>query len=90
MLFSNGVPKKDAPFERLVVPFSDDSSRFRFTAQNDYSKQFAHIYAARLGQMRSLLESKAKDKWGRLGRVYESAETCCYYNPGALQVTSIL
>ncbi|KAJ6600660.1 DNA polymerase delta subunit 2, partial [Pseudolycoriella hygida] len=33
-------------------------------AQNDYSKQFAHIYAARLGHMRGLLEAKARDKWG--------------------------
>ncbi|XP_037039978.1 DNA polymerase delta subunit 2 isoform X2 [Bradysia coprophila] len=64
MLFSNGVPTADVPFKRLDVPFRDESSRFRFTAQNDYSKQFAHIYAARLGQMRALLESKAKDKWG--------------------------
>lgn len=65
MLFSNDHSNTDVPFERLIVPFHDDSSRFRFTAQNDYSKQFAHIYAARLGHMRTLLEAKAKDKWGK-------------------------
>lgn len=63
MLFAND-DHPDVPFERLIVPYHDDSSRFRFKAQNDYSKQFAHIYAARLGHMRALLEAKAKDKWG--------------------------
>lgn len=59
---SNSVP--DIPFERLIVPFNDNSNRFHFKAQNDYSKQFAHIYASRLGHMRALLEAKSKDKWG--------------------------
>lgn len=68
MLFSNGdksnTTNGEVPFERLTVPFQDESSRFHFNAQNDYSKQFAHIYASRLGHMRALLETKAKDKWG--------------------------
>lgn len=66
MLFANSdqTNNQDVPFERLIVPFHDDSSRFRFNAPNDYSKQFAHIYAARLGHMRALLEAKARDKWG--------------------------
>lgn len=68
MLFLNDYTKSslNLPFERLAVDFQDDSSRFRFSAQNDYSKQFAHIYAARLGHMRTLLEVKAKDKWGKI------------------------
>ena len=66
MLFNgDGTTNLDAPFERLIVPFNDESRRFCFKAQNDYSKQFAHIYAARLGHMRALLEAKAKDKWGK-------------------------
>lgn len=65
MLFNGDeATNPDAPFERLTVAFKDESRRFCFKAENDYSKQFAHIYAARLGHMRALLEAKAKDKWG--------------------------
>lgn len=51
-------------YKRLVAPYVDTSDRFRFKGQNDYSKQFAHIYASRLSQMRRLLTEKVQEKWG--------------------------
>lgn len=67
MLFpeDENIQEKDH-YKRLVVPFTDNSQRFRFKSQNDYSKQFAHIYAARLTQMRGLLAQKSQEKWGQL------------------------
>lgn len=77
MLFTNNDKSNpDIPFERLIVPFHDDSSRFHFKATNDYSKQFAHIYASRLGHMRALLEEKSKDKWGEFIKVFVQIDLC--------------
>lgn len=52
-------------YKRLIVPFEDTSDRFKFHSQNDYSRQFAHIYSSRLQQMRGLLTERCKDKWGK-------------------------
>lgn len=68
MLFPNETTIKhsDNDFERLsTVKFRDSSQRFKLLyMQTDYSKQFAHIYARRLEQMRPLLEAKSIEKWG--------------------------
>lgn len=69
MLFPNETPTKQQSgndFKRLsTVKFDDASKRFKlFDIQTDYSKQFAHIYARRLDQMRPLLEAKSIEKWG--------------------------
>lgn len=67
MLFpgESGTQNSDNDFKRLSVKYTDSSKRFRFQAQNDYSKQFAHIYAARLTEIRDLLAQRAKEKWGK-------------------------
>lgn len=52
-------------YKRLVTPYCDTSDRFRFKGPNDYSKQFAHIYASRLAQMRKLLTVIVQEKWGK-------------------------
>lgn len=66
MLFSNGSnsSRSGNDFKRLSVNYEDLSKRFHFQAKNDYSKQYAHIYAARLSEMRALLTQRAKAKWG--------------------------
>lgn len=51
---------------RLTSSYTNTSDRFRFKGQNDYSKQFAHIYASRLTEMRELLTQKVKVKWGNV------------------------
>lgn len=62
----NQTPFTDnGKYKRLIVPFEDTSDRFKFNSQNDYSKQFAHIYASRLQQMRGLLAERCKEKWGQ-------------------------
>lgn len=49
---------------KLCSQYQDESARFRFERHNDYSKQFAHIYASRLEQMRGLLTERVHAKWG--------------------------
>lgn len=49
---------------KLCSRYENESDRFRFERHNDYSKQFAHIYASRLEQMRGLLTNKVNAKWG--------------------------
>lgn len=52
-------------FRRLTtMKYIDTSKRFQLKNKRDYSKQFAHIYARRLEQMRPLLMKKAHEKWG--------------------------
>lgn len=69
MLFpnENSVKKSKDEFERLTtLKYVDSSDRFKLKeTKNDYSKQFAHIYARRLDQMRPLLTQKARKKWGK-------------------------
>lgn len=77
MLFPNEATTKQSgnDFERLsTAKFSDSSKRFKLLEiQTDYTKQFAHIYARRLDQMRPLLEAKSIEKWGmyNLLRLYK-------------------
>jgi len=51
-------------FERLSFNYADLSSLYRLKNIN-YNKQFAHIYAHRLMQMRDVLIEKVQQKWGR-------------------------
>lgn len=50
-------------FERLPYNYTDLSSAFQLKDVN-YTRQFAHIYAHRLVQMRDVLLGKIKQKWG--------------------------
>lgn len=64
MLFPNDKPGRNEDFKRLSVRHHDGSSRFLFHTKSDYSKQFAHIYASRLNEMRGLLAERVTAKWG--------------------------
>jgi len=50
-------------FERLTFDYADLSSAYRLKDIN-YNRQFAHIYAHRLVQMRDVLLKKIQQKWG--------------------------
>lgn len=51
-------------FERLSLSYSHCSERYR-VGERSFSRQYAHIYAARLLQMRPLLAQRARQKWGK-------------------------
>lgn len=55
---------KPSTFERKIVEYADYSSRFR-EKKPDFSKQFAHMYACRLAELRPILIDKATSKWGK-------------------------
>lgn len=51
-------------FARVPVSaYADHSQPFRL-AERSFSRQYAHIYAARLIEMRPILEERARRKWG--------------------------
>lgn len=54
-------------FERSCSAFSGRSQRFS-VGERSFSRQFAHIYAARLLQMRPLLSDTARHQWGEQDR----------------------
>ena len=53
-------------FNRSGADFQDHSDRFRLPKDRSFERQYAHIYASRLWNMRSKLEAAAKKKWGKL------------------------
>lgn len=55
--------------ERLKVSYENRSSRF-YRQNQEFKKQFCHIYASRLRQLGSeLLKEKAQEKFGKLKSV---------------------
>ncbi|XP_062239225.1 DNA polymerase delta subunit 2 [Platichthys flesus] len=50
-------------FERSSLVFTPCSERF-IVGERSFSRQYAHIYAARLMEMRPLLSERAQQKWG--------------------------
>lgn len=46
-----------------VSTYTDCTEPFRL-GQRSFSRQYAHIYATRLIQMRPMLEERAQHKWG--------------------------
>lgn len=52
-------------FKRSSYDYTDLSSVFHLKDVN-YTRQFAHIYAHRLVQMRDVLFKKIQQKWGML------------------------
>lgn len=52
-------------FERTSLAYSPRTERFK-VGERSFSRQYAHIYAARLMQMRPLLSERAQQKWGKL------------------------
>ncbi|XP_074973624.1 DNA polymerase delta subunit 2 [Phalacrocorax aristotelis] len=69
-------------FARVPVSaYADCSQRFRL-GERSFSRQYAHIYAARLIEMRPVLEERARHKWGNdvaLRKLCELqvGEKCC-------------
>lgn len=49
-------------FRRKVADFHDDSSNL-VVKSIDYSKQFCHVYAARINELREVLTAKTKGRW---------------------------
>lgn len=57
--------EKPQVFDRKQSQYKDLSKKFVNT-KNDYSKQFAHIYAIRLAELRGVLIPRVKTKWGNI------------------------
>ncbi|KAK3540018.1 hypothetical protein QTP70_022811, partial [Hemibagrus guttatus] len=57
-------PSSDGPvFEREEPSYSGCSQCFHL-GERSFSRQYAHIYATRLMQMREILSERARQKWG--------------------------
>lgn len=54
--------------ERHVLNYNDCSKRF-YQVSRDFSKQYAHIYSARLNTFRNILEPVIKKKWSKSYKV---------------------
>lgn len=52
-------------FDRMSLTYRPCSDRYS-VGERSFSRQYAHIYAARLLQMRPLLSERAQQKWGKL------------------------
>ncbi|KAM6234939.1 DNA polymerase delta subunit 2 [Porphyrio hochstetteri] len=69
-------------FSRVPVSaYSDRSQPFRL-GERSFGRQYAHIYAVRLAQMRHVLEQRARRKWGdtvvlRKLSELQTGEKCC-------------
>ncbi|XP_068460765.1 DNA polymerase delta subunit 2 [Clinocottus analis] len=68
-------------FERMSLAYSSSSERYT-VGERSFSRQYAHIYAARLMQMRPLLSERAQQKWGPDVLIRElcdlqTGEQCC-------------
>uniref|UniRef100_A0A8C2HCM8 Uncharacterized protein n=1 Tax=Cyprinus carpio TaxID=7962 RepID=A0A8C2HCM8_CYPCA len=58
------APGSEEPlFDRQQLSYSGCSERFRL-GERSFSRQYAHIYATRLMQMRDILNDRAAHKWG--------------------------
>ncbi|EPY88193.1 hypothetical protein CB1_000193020 [Camelus ferus] len=82
-IITHGDEKEDnATFSRVpVVTYTNFSQPFRL-GERSFSRQYAHIYATRLIQMRPFLVSRAKQRWGSGVRVkklceLQPGEKCC-------------
>lgn len=51
-------------FERTSLDYSARTERYR-VGERSFNRQYAHIYATRLMEMRPLLSERAKHKWGK-------------------------
>ncbi|KAM9811166.1 DNA polymerase delta subunit 2 [Neosynchiropus ocellatus] len=68
-------------FDRVSPAFSPCSQQFK-VGERSFNRQYAHIYAARLMQMRPLLTERAQQKWGSDVLVrklcdLQTGEQCC-------------
>lgn len=59
--------------ERQTVEYTDCSKRFQEVAR-DFSKQYAHIYSARLNTFRNILTPLIKKKWSDRHKILKLCE----------------
>ncbi|XP_035234603.1 DNA polymerase delta subunit 2 [Anguilla anguilla] len=77
-----GQPSADCPvFDRVQPTYSGYSERFKL-GDRSFNRQYAHIYAVRLMQMRDILTARAKQTWGEKVPVrrlcdLQMGEQCC-------------
>ncbi|XP_050545286.1 DNA polymerase delta subunit 2 [Daktulosphaira vitifoliae] len=62
-----------AEFDRLPFNYADLSSVYHL-ANINYKRQFAHIYAHRLTEVREILTEKVQQKWGKECTIYKLSE----------------
>lgn len=73
----------NATFARVpVATYTNSSQPFRL-GERSFNRQYAHIYATRLVQMRPFLVSRAQQHWGKLA-------LCCSQEHLALGLFCIL
>uniref|UniRef100_A0A8C4DM54 DNA polymerase delta subunit 2 n=1 Tax=Dicentrarchus labrax TaxID=13489 RepID=A0A8C4DM54_DICLA len=76
-LLSRPASEDQGPvFERLSLAYSPCSERYK-VGERSFTRQYAHIYAARLMQMRPLLSERAQQKWGKKLCDLQTGEQCC-------------
>ncbi|XP_071377234.1 DNA polymerase delta subunit 2 [Centroberyx affinis] len=68
-------------FDRVLPAYTPCSEHFRL-GERSFNRQYAHIYATRLMQMRPLLTERAQQKWGADVRIrklcdLQTGEQCC-------------
>lgn len=68
-------------FDRTSLAYSRCSDQYK-VGERSFSRQYAHIYAARLMQMRPLLSKRAQQKWGADVLIrklcdLQTGEQCC-------------
>lgn len=59
--------------ERHAIEYSDGSNRF-YQVSRDFSKQYAHIYSARLNTFRNILGPVVSRKWGDSYKILKLCE----------------
>lgn len=74
--------KKFCPVEveRQNLGYQDSSDRF-YKASRDFSKQYAHIYSARLNTFRDILKPVILKKWSNK---YEILKLCDLHEKGSM------
>ncbi|KAM9392647.1 DNA polymerase delta subunit 2 isoform 1-T2 [Pholidichthys leucotaenia] len=81
-LLSHPTSEDQGPvFERTSLAYIPCSERFR-VGERSFSRQYAHIYAARLMQMRPVLSERAQQTWGSDVLIrklcdLQTGEQCC-------------
>ncbi|XP_026731631.1 DNA polymerase delta small subunit [Trichoplusia ni] len=80
MLFKPQASTSDKPkqfnsheLERQTVEYTDSSKRF-YQVARDFSKQYAHIYSARLITFRNILTPIVKKKWSNNHKILKLCE----------------
>uniref|UniRef100_A0A3B4BFJ0 DNA polymerase delta subunit 2 n=1 Tax=Periophthalmus magnuspinnatus TaxID=409849 RepID=A0A3B4BFJ0_9GOBI len=68
-------------YQRVSIPYNLCSERYS-VGERSFNRQYAHIYAARLMEMRPLLTERAKQKWGSEVAIrklcdLQTGEQCC-------------